>query len=354
MKSPYLLTLLLSLTFLSPSSQHPVKDSYSNATSGSEISRCHKPPIRQEWRFMSTHKKKKYLAAVVCLANKPAITTAENPGAVSRFDDFNGVHSTQTPIIHWVGQFLPWHRYMLATYEKALREVCGYTGAQPQVPLTFNKLFTLLTQIGFGGDGPYEVNPDPILYPFNITGRSGGGCVPAGPFTEDKFKISLGPTTNTSIRNTRCLRRDFSEYIARSNLLQSVVDEVTNNSYFGAMTRRMEALPSFSVPNIHGGGHFAIGGSLGAMGNVNNSPGDPLFYLHHANLDRIWWNWQKQDLKKRLRDVSGPIVAFDYNNTLAGNVTLAYKINLGGLGGDVTLGQLMNVKGDFLCYDYDR
>lgn len=40
------------------------------------------------------------------------------------------------------------------------------------------------------------------------------------------------------------------------------------------------------------------------------SPGDPLFYLHHAMLDRVWWIWQMQDPENRVnamvtRDLSG-------------------------------------------------
>lgn len=27
---------------------------------------------------------------------------------------------------------------------------------------------------------------------------------------------------------------------------------------------------------------------------------DPLFFLHHCDLDRVLWNWQQKDLPRRL------------------------------------------------------
>lgn len=41
------------------------------------------------------------------------------------------------------------------------------------------------------------------------------------------------------------------------------------------------------------------------MENQNASPGDPVFFLHHANLDRLFWKWQEANLTARLTDVSG-------------------------------------------------
>lgn len=35
------------------------------------------------------------------------------------------------------------------------------------------------------------------------------------------------------------------------------------------------------------------------------SPGDPIFYLHHTWLDKIWWEWQAMDLPRRLTDMGG-------------------------------------------------
>jgi len=43
----------------------------------------------------------------------------------------------------------------------------------------------------------------------------------------------------------------------------------------------------------HNGIHNIIGGSMGSM----ESPTDPIFYLHHANIDRLWYAWSLPDGK---------------------------------------------------------
>ena len=39
---------------------------------------------------------------------------------------------------------------------------------------------------------------------------------------------------------------------------------------------------------VHGTVHNAVGGDMASA----SSPADPLFWLHHANLDRLWSEWQ--------------------------------------------------------------
>lgn len=48
------------------------------------------------------------------------------------------------------------------------------------------------------------------------------------------------------------------------------------------------------------------------MLNAVSSPGDPLFFLHHTWLDRIWAQWQAKDPATRFYEIGG-------NNT--GNLT---------------------------------
>jgi tyrosinase len=75
---------------------------------------------------------------------------------------------------------------------------------------------------------------------------------------------------------------------------------------------------------------------------------DPLFYLHHANLDRIWWKWQMMDPHARLHEISGrSSVDPPYRN-----VTLHFKLKSGTLAPVVPIRDVMNIMGPMLCYDY--
>ena len=79
---------------------------------------------------------------------------------------------------------------------------------------------------------------------------------------------------------------------------------------------------------------------------------DPLFYLHHGNVDRQWWSWQSRDLSKRLTDVNGPLVPFDYGNQQGGNSTLNSVLDFTQLAPSVKVGSVVDIRK--LCYTYDK
>jgi tyrosinase len=79
---------------------------------------------------------------------------------------------------------------------------------------------------------------------------------------------------------------------------------------------------------VHTGGHFTIGGDPG--GDLFASPADPMFFLHHAMIDRVWWAWQNQDLSKR-RDAIGGTLTVN-NMPPSRNATLDDTITMGFVG----------------------
>lgn len=61
----------------------------------------------------------------------------------------------------------------------------------------------------------------------------------------------------------------------------------TTFHHSGGVTGSLETTP-------HGNMHVAVGGWMGAF---NTAALDPIFWLHHANIDRLWNVWRQRDSK---------------------------------------------------------
>lgn len=127
----------------------------------------------------------------------------------------------------------------------------------------------------------------------------------------------------------------------------------------------------------HDGLHQGIGGILRYFG----SPGDPLFYLHHAYIDKVWWEWQNVNPERRLFEISGQnqlyalpasasktdICGVAPDNTMppldpygigapgdpGTETTLGHIVNWAGVLSNATVGDLMDIARGVLCYEYD-
>ncbi|KAF5684317.1 monophenol monooxygenase [Fusarium circinatum] len=290
---------------------------------------CKTPLVRKEWRTLSTKDKHEYINAVKCLATKSSQTGNIYAGAKSRYDDFQVSHIVNTDFIHYVGFFQAWHRMFIAQYEKDLRSLCCYSGAQP-----------------------YWDTP--------VAGRTGGGCVTNGPFAEGEFEVHAGPDNSTAY-NPRCLARDISAEYGVSKLNQTMVDWTLGAKDFFEFDQRVQGGNGAESQGYHGGGHLSIGGSLGEMGDMYSSPGDPIFWLHHTNVDRLWDKWQRLDWPARKSDIGGPDTQYAYPYDFFGdkeykNITLAYVMDFGNLLPErryVTVEEAMDTQGERLFYTYD-
>ncbi|KAJ8488247.1 hypothetical protein ONZ45_g14025 [Pleurotus djamor] len=311
-----------------------------------KLSKCRNTLVRKEWRDLSSEDKARYIGAVKCIQALPAKTTF--PAVKTRFDDFQALHVHIMADVHLVGQFFPWHRRFLQSYEEALRDECGYSGAQPFWDWTrdadnatsvagspiFHPIF------GFGGNGDNIPGYTGLFG--NLTflgGWTGGGCVRDGPFAS--YTLSIGPGTLTT---SHCLTRSFNTE-ALKHVRTEGVEYSLNQPNFEKFRVETEGIPVTEGLRIHDGGHLAIGGELGDM---YSSPADPLFYLHHANLDRVWWLWQAKDLSKRLEEISG-YTTFTPPFT---NVTLDFKLKMDKLGALMPIRDVMDIRASPMCYEY--
>ena len=109
--------------------------------------------------------------------------------------------------------------------------------------------------------------------------------------------------------NPRCLRRDLSSYIPQkwfttANLLNVTVGSKTHKLFWTEIQGRYPD----GFLGLHTSGHYTMGGDAT---DLYSSVNDPVFWMHHTMLDRIYWIWQ----------VLHPSEA----NKVAGTLTLSNK-----------------------------
>jgi tyrosinase len=68
-----------------------------------------------------------------------------------------------------------------------------------------------------------------------------------------------------------------------------------------------------SLENPHGGLHVWVGGSGGDMSRVPIAAYDPIFWFHHCNVDRIWWEWQQRYGNDSVPDAQRAFVCTPFN-----------------------------------------
>lgn len=244
-------------------------------------------PQRREWRTLSSAGKESYITAVQCLLEKPSgLSAALNPhnsSSSSLYTDFPFIHSRAGYKTHHVAPFLPWHRYFLNIYHRALREECGYQGelvywdwTLDSKNLTAAPVFATEGFDGFGGNGD---SSSPV-----VVGKT-GRCVTTGPFAGKVEALYYDVTPNR-----HCLARGFrddegglgqignSEELAPENM-----EKILSLSTYSEFVFALESKVHDVIP-------FGVAGDFETF----TAPYDPLFFLHHVQLDRLWWIWQSR------------------------------------------------------------
>ena len=125
------------------------------------------------------------------------------------------------------------------------------------------------------------------------------------------------PTIPAPINRTAQLRRWRVQRQWDPSFLpdRADVNRALRRDKFGPFQLRLEG--------EHGGVHIAVGGEMA----TERSPADPLFWLHHANVDRLWARWQEKHPRQRPRNASEELKP----NALFG-VKVAETLKLSALG----------------------
>ena len=187
-------------------------------------------------------KNQKDLTAGEWTSLKAAISViAESTAASPRYDEFVDVHARAMDTMagmawgaHRGINFLSWHREFLAKFEARLQLV------NPTVTL------------------PYWDWVNDRAIPTQLADRN---AFPSWPVSRGTLNAGGLPT---------------------QPMMNGVMGSGVTPPNFNAFRGALESPPHDSV-------HIAVGGTMA----TSRSPNDPIFWLHHAMVDKVWADWQR-------------------------------------------------------------
>jgi len=176
--------------------------------------------------------------------------------------------------------FLPWHRLMLLLMELQLQRVLG----DDAVALPY-----------WDWSAPDE-GATSLLWSAMAIGGSGSPVI-TGPFRAGQFAVRVASDSTSRLRATdRPLRRALGLNPRAPTLPTSAhvlaalqEDEYDAPNWDSATSGFRNQLEGWNPGlQLHNRVHVWVGGDMG----LATSPNDPVFYLNHAAVDRIWESWQ--------------------------------------------------------------
>jgi len=273
--------------------------------------------VRQSVTSLNQDQKDRLVQAILLLKATPSPWDSR----FSWYDNFVWWHrkafACEVDQAHMRPAFLPWHRQFIFMFESALRVV------------SHDDTITL----------PYWDWTDPaarkVIFSNAFMGPNGSAshhwAVVSGPFRAGRWHLNVrDPKANDPLRTTYLSRHfaswpkqtglptvaqvnaalaapsyDVAPYGPSSNVKTSFRNNIEGWRGFSGM----KCTSGFMVPvrvkgntqpnRLHNSVHLWVGGAIGpkkAGGggtmDLSTSPNDPTFWLHHANIDRLWSKWE--------------------------------------------------------------
>ncbi|HEY5712312.1 MAG TPA: tyrosinase family protein [Allosphingosinicella sp.] len=189
------------------------------------------------------------------------ILKARTAGQGPSWSDLCAIHGSlaggfnKCPHGNWY--FLPWHRAYLLMYERMIRSVTSNNAfAMPYWDWAANRTVPQAFK-----DANFNGQPNPLF----VANRNNAYSIP------DTYS---GPSVMTNIfGQTNFELFGSSRPAGQNNLNASWIKA-------GGTQGTLEATPHNNI-------HVRLGGFM----PNGNSPMDPIFLMHHGNIDRIWWSW---------------------------------------------------------------
>ncbi|MBM3632459.1 MAG: tyrosinase family protein [Alphaproteobacteria bacterium] len=227
--------------------------------------------LRKSVRNLTDYEKKRYVTGVKLLKAEKI----EGKLYKNTYDKYVLIHSRQKnmAVAHAAPTFLPWHRNFILQFEKDMQRILK------------DNAFALPYW-----DWEWDANQaDPLKTPIWDDDFMGGDGQPvsSGPFTQSQWITTSGE----GLSRKRSVHASIlpSEDDINQSLIATTYDVGPYNAQSqGGFRNIIEGWLGFKLHNLV---HTWIGGD---MMMVPTAPNDPIFFLHHCNIDRIWAMWQSQ------------------------------------------------------------
>ena len=278
--------------------------------------------VRKNVVDLTAQEKSAFVNAVNGLKN-----TYQQGNSISIYDEFVSLHVAVMGFMrefgggtgpaagansaHTLPAFLPWHREYLNRFEQALQTIDSSVTI-PYWDWTNSQSLDVMFQDDFLGSRGKGIT---IEVPG--VGIFEGGPVQSGPFANWVLNedIHIEPI-NLSSLGTQLLRFVEIPPFDKYPLSQEKIDtlkSVNNYEIFRALLEGDTSINALGqlVPDwtLHNYAHGVVGGALvndlnktpdpsnqtmilGTMNSILSSPYDPVFWLNHSNVDRLWAEWQ--------------------------------------------------------------
>ncbi|MFJ8386456.1 tyrosinase family protein [Streptomyces sp. NPDC094438] len=258
--------------------------------------------VRKNQADLTADEKRRFVAALLQLKRDgryDAFVTTHNAFIMSDSD-------TGDRVGHRSPSFLPWHRRFLIEFEQALQSVDASV-TLPYWDWTADRTAasSLWAADFLGG-----------------TGRSRDGQVMDGPFAQSAGNW----TVNVRVDGRTYLRRALGAAVAQlptraevdGVLAMTTYDMAPWNSASDGFRNHLEG---WRGVNLHNRVHVWVGGQM----STGASPNDPVFWLHHAFIDKLWAQWQAMHPGSPYLPTAGTRDVVDLHDTMRpwNNVTPA-------------------------------
>lgn len=239
--------------------------------------------VRKNQNTLSAAEKARFVAAVKKMKADAAAPHNYNKYVTMHATAFSG--GTNANPAHLGPAFFPWHRYFLLKFENDLKAADTALGGDGTITLPY------WDWTHDNGDGPGAqrggIWKDDLLGGF-------GNPVTSGPFRSGQWTLAAGGSLVRALGRsaiTPGVSPSLPEKSHADTALGRTPFDVTpfDDSVSTGMRNFAEGwVTTRSEPEMHNRVHVFVGGSM----LPGTSPDDPVFFMHHCNVDRLWALWQ--------------------------------------------------------------